>query len=82
MVDILAVLIESSKRHDLVRVLVPHLVDGGLSILQYSDNTILFLEDCWGVTRKVRMTAQTQERVLSTCKFKVGAQRDCDSLCK
>jgi hypothetical protein len=37
---------------------------------------------CWGVTRKVRMTAQTQERVLSTCKFKAGAQRDCDSLCK
>jgi hypothetical protein len=37
---------------------------------------------CWGVTRKVRMTAQTQVRVLCTCKFKGRAQRDCDSLCK
>jgi hypothetical protein len=25
--------------------LVPHLVDGGLSILQYADDTILFLDD-------------------------------------
>jgi hypothetical protein len=24
---------------------MPHLVDGGLSILQYADDTILFLED-------------------------------------
>jgi hypothetical protein len=37
---------------------------------------------CWGVTRKIRMTTLTQERVLSTFKYKVRAQRDCDSLCK
>jgi hypothetical protein len=37
---------------------------------------------CWGATRKVRMTTLTQVRVLNTFKFKVRAQRDCDSLCK
>jgi hypothetical protein len=37
---------------------------------------------CWGVTRKIRMTTLTRVRVLNTFKFKVRAQRDCDSLCK
>jgi hypothetical protein len=37
--------------------------------------------NCWGVTRKIRMTTLTRERVLNTFKYKVRAQRDCDSLC-
>jgi hypothetical protein len=37
---------------------------------------------CWGVTRKIRMTALTRVRVFDTFKFKVRAQRDRDSLCK
>jgi hypothetical protein len=37
---------------------------------------------CWGVTRKIRMTALTRVRVLNTFKYKMRAQRDCDSLCK
>jgi hypothetical protein len=41
--DMLAVLIERSKSQDLFDGLVPHLVDGGLSIQQYVDDTILFL---------------------------------------
>jgi hypothetical protein len=45
LVDLLAVLIKRSKDQDLIGGLVPHLVDGGLSVLQYADNTILFLED-------------------------------------
>jgi hypothetical protein len=44
LVDLLAVLIKRSKDQDLIGGLVPHLVDGGLSVLQYADNTILFLE--------------------------------------
>jgi hypothetical protein len=35
-----------------------------------------------GVTRKIRMTTQTRERVLNTFKYKVRVQRDCDSPCK
>jgi hypothetical protein len=43
--DMLAVLIERAKNLGFIDGLVPHLVDDGLSILQYADDTILFLED-------------------------------------
>ena len=43
--DILAVLIERSTKLDHFRGLVPHLVEGWLSVLQYADDTILFMED-------------------------------------
>jgi hypothetical protein len=43
-VDMLAILIERAKEDGQVGGLIPHLVDGGLSILQYADDTILFLE--------------------------------------
>jgi hypothetical protein len=35
-----------------------------------------------GVTRKIRITSQTRVRVLNSFKYKVRAQRECDSLCK
>jgi retron-type reverse transcriptase len=40
----LAVLIERAKSHGFIDGLVPHLVDDGLSILQYTDDAILFIE--------------------------------------
>ena len=40
----LAVLIGRAKEDGQVGSLIPHLVDGGVSILQYADDTILFLE--------------------------------------
>nr|XP_051221032.1 uncharacterized protein LOC127339195 [Lolium perenne] len=43
-VDMLAILIERAKGDGQVGGLIPHLVEGGLSILQYADDTILFLE--------------------------------------
>jgi hypothetical protein len=43
-VDTLAVLIERSKGMGFFDGLVPHLVEDGLSILQYADDTILFLD--------------------------------------
>ena len=42
-VDILAILIDRAKETELIRGLVPNLVDNGLSILQYADDTILFM---------------------------------------
>ena len=42
--DMLAVLIARAKEDGQVGGLVPHLVDGGVSILQYADDTILFME--------------------------------------
>lgn len=40
----LATLIERAKTNDQINGVVPHLVDDGLSVLQYADDTILFLE--------------------------------------
>ena len=44
MVDMFANMIERAKNSDQIAGVVPHLVDGGLSILQYADETILFME--------------------------------------
>jgi hypothetical protein len=43
-VDMLAILIKRAKAEGQVEGLVPNLVDDGLSILQYADDTLLFLE--------------------------------------
>jgi hypothetical protein len=40
--DMLAILIERAKVDGQIEGLIPHLVDGGLVILQYTDDTILF----------------------------------------
>jgi hypothetical protein len=42
--DMLAILIAREKEDGQIGGLVPHLVDGGISILQYADETILFME--------------------------------------
>jgi hypothetical protein len=42
--DMLAVLIERAKSEGQIEGVIPHLVDGGLSILQYADDTILFMD--------------------------------------
>jgi hypothetical protein len=41
--DMLAILIERAKSDGQIEGVIPHLVDGGLSILQYADDTILFM---------------------------------------
>jgi hypothetical protein len=38
-------LMKNAQAEDIVKGLVPHLVDGGVSILQYADDTILLLDD-------------------------------------
>jgi hypothetical protein len=43
--DMLAVLIARAKEDGQVSGLTPHLVDGGVSILQYADDTIIFMEN-------------------------------------
>jgi hypothetical protein len=40
----LVVLIERAKEDGQVDGLIPHLVDGGVSILQYADDTVIFME--------------------------------------
>jgi hypothetical protein len=43
-VDILAIIIARTKEDGQIKGVVPHLVDGGLSILQNVDDTVLFLD--------------------------------------
>jgi len=42
--DMLALLIDRAKVDGQIRGVIPHLVDDGLSILQYTDDTIIFLD--------------------------------------
>jgi len=42
--DMLALFINRAKIEDQLRGVVPHLVEGGISILQYAIDTVLFLE--------------------------------------
>ena len=42
--DMLAILIARAKEDGQIGSLIPHLFDGGIYILQYADDTILFLE--------------------------------------
>jgi len=41
----LALLVSRAREDNQIKGVVPHLVDGRLWILQYADDTILFLED-------------------------------------
>jgi hypothetical protein len=43
--DMLNLLISRAKEEGQINGLVPHLVEGGISILQYADDTILFMEN-------------------------------------
>ena len=42
--DMLAILINRAKEDGQIGGLIPHLVEGGVSILQYADDTIIFME--------------------------------------
>jgi hypothetical protein len=44
-VDMLAILISRAKESEQIQGVVPHLVDEGLSILQYTDDTIIFMDN-------------------------------------
>ena len=44
-VDMLAMFIARAKEEGLLSGVIPHLIDDGLSILQYADDTILFLNN-------------------------------------
>jgi hypothetical protein len=43
--NMLSILINKAKEDGQVRGLVSHLIDGGVSILQYVDDTVLFMEN-------------------------------------
>jgi retron-type reverse transcriptase len=44
-VEMLAILINRAKEKGQFRGVIPHIVDDGLSIIQYADDTIIFLDN-------------------------------------
>jgi hypothetical protein len=42
--DMLAIMMKRATNDGLIEGVIPHLVNGGLSILQYADDTIIFME--------------------------------------
>jgi hypothetical protein len=53
--DILAIMIERTKVDGLIEGVLLYLVDGGLSIHQYADDTILFTEHDLEKTRNLKL---------------------------
>jgi hypothetical protein len=54
-VDMLAILINRDKNEGHINRVVPHLVDDGLSILQYADDTIIFHDHNLGRARNLKL---------------------------
>jgi hypothetical protein len=60
----LAILVSSAKEEDQFEGLIPHLVDGGLSILQYANDTVLFLDHDLAKAANLKPLLLTFEHVL------------------
>jgi hypothetical protein len=61
--DVLAVLFERSKELNYFDGLVPDLVDDGLSILQYVDDMILFLDDDLEKAKNLKLVLSAFEKL-------------------
>lgn len=62
-VDMLGILIKRSKEEGKVAGLVPHLVNDDLSILQYADDTLLFLEHDLDKAKNMKLLLLAFEQV-------------------
>ena len=62
-VDMLAILIGRAKESGQVGGLVPNLVDGGVPILQYADDTIIFMEHDLAKTRNMKLMLRLFEQL-------------------
>ena len=61
--DMLAVMIEGVKVDGQIDGVVSHLVDGGLSILQYADDTILFMDHDLEKARNLKLILSAFEQL-------------------
>ena len=53
--DMLAIFIGRAKKEGHVSGIIPHLVDDGLSILQYADDTILFMDHNFDQAKNLKL---------------------------
>jgi hypothetical protein len=51
----LAIMIERAKSNDQIEGVVPHLIDGGILILQYADDIIMFMEHDLKKSRNLKL---------------------------
>jgi hypothetical protein len=63
MVDMLAILTEHANSDGQIEGVIPHLVDGGLTILQYADDTILFMEHDLEKARNLKLILASFEQL-------------------
>jgi hypothetical protein len=61
--DMLAIMIERAKNDGLIEGVIPHLVDGGLSILQYANDMILFMEHDLGKAQNLKLILSAFEQL-------------------
>jgi hypothetical protein len=62
--DMLAIMIEHAKSDGQIEGVIPHLVDGGLSILQYTDDMILFMEHDLEKAKNLKLILSAFEQLL------------------
>ena len=61
--NMLAILIKRANGQGSFQGVVPHLVDNGLSILQYADDTILFMDHDLEEVKNLKLVLSTFERL-------------------
>jgi hypothetical protein len=76
-VDMLTIIIKRAKLNGQIDGVVPHLVDNGLSILQYADDTLICLDDNLDNGKNLMLLLFAFEQ-LSGLKFNF---RKCESFC-
>ena len=54
-VDMLAIILNRAKQEGLIRGIIPHLIDDGLSILQYDDDTVIFLDHDIDLAKNIKL---------------------------
>jgi hypothetical protein len=59
----LAIFIARAKEHGQIQGLIPHLVDDGLSILQYANDTILFMEQWRWIGKSMKILLHASEQL-------------------
>ena len=62
-VDMLAIMMERAKLVGQIEGVIPHLVDVGISILQYADDTILFMEHDLDKGRNLKLILSAFEQL-------------------
>jgi hypothetical protein len=63
--DMLTILIKRAKENGQINRIIPHLVDDGLSILQYADDTIIFLDHDIDQAKNMKLLLTIFEQISS-----------------